>query len=118
MRLALSKSLHFAHGIVAADFGDSENTVEFVGQRADSLDESGDVRMALVVGLELEVERAGALLVRRRGGRIVAQLRIVHRKVECIDAEAVHTSLEPEPHDIQHGLLRFAVVEVELRLAR
>jgi hypothetical protein len=36
--------------------------------------------------------------------------------VERVEPEAVHPAIQPEPHDIEQGVLHRGVVDVELRL--
>ena len=117
MRLAFGKGAHFRFGFLAADFGDSEDRIVFVGQRAHPLDETGDVGMRHVVDPALEIERARARPVGRGRGRIVAQLRIVHREIERVDPEPVDPAVEPEARHREHRVLHCGIVHVELRLA-
>ena len=116
MLLAPGERLHFRLGLVPADFGDGENPVVSVGQRADPRDESRDVGMRHVVLLELEIERSRARPVGCRSRRIVAQFRVVHCEVQRIDAEAIDPAIKPEPHRCKHGILHLAIVHVHLRL--
>ena len=116
MGLALGEGLHLDFGFVPADLGNGEDSVISVGQRADAFDEARDVGMRHIVLLELEIERAGTRFVRRWGGRIVAQLRVVHREIRRIDAETVDAAFEPETHYVEHRILHRGVVHVELRL--
>ena len=116
MLLAPGERLHFHFGLVPADFGDGEDPVVSVCQRADPRDESRDVGMRHVVLLELEIERSRARPVGCRSRRIVAQFRVVHCEVQRIDAEAIDPAIKPEPHRCKHGILHLAIVHVHLRL--
>ena len=73
--------------------------------------------MRLAVALDLEIKGAGAGAAIVGGERIVAQVGIVHRMVERIEAEAVHPAIQPETHDVQQRILNHRVVDVKLGLA-
>jgi len=68
------------------------------------------------VDVGLEVERAGALA--GRGGGIVPELRVVHREIDGVEAEAVDAAVEPEAGDIEQGVLDLDIVQVQLGLLR
>ena len=72
--------------------------------------------MPLIVELQLKIERPRARAVGRGGGRIIGERRIMHREVDRIEPEPVHTAIEPEPCGIEQFLLHRRMVAVELRL--
>ena len=115
-RAACGEQLHLALGIVAAHLGDGELVAIGVDQRAHPLDKAGDVGMRLVVDFQLEIERPRARLAGVGRGRIVAQLRIVHREIDRVHAKAVDAAIKPEAQHVQQGCLHRRVVHVELRL--
>ncbi len=117
MIFACGEGLHLTLRLRAADFGDGEHAVIAIGQCANAGNEQRDVGMALVVKPLLEVEGAAAGPVGRGSSRIVAQFGIVHREVERIDAEPVHTAIKPEARNVQQGILHCGQMHVELRLA-
>ena len=113
--VAGGEGLHLALGVVAADLGHGEAAAVAVGQGADPLQEVGDGRVRLVVHLVLEVERPGPLAARRQG-RIVPEIRVVHREVDGVEAEAVDAAVQPEARHLQQGVLHRRIVHVQLRL--
>ena len=111
------EQLHLAIAVGTADLGHGEARVIAVEQRADALEEAGDRVVALVVGVELVIERArarDAVVQRRR--RIVAEAGIEHHEVDRIDTEAVDAPLQPEAGDVEERLLYRRMVAVNLRL--
>jgi hypothetical protein len=112
-----SEQLHFAVAVRATDFGDGEARVVAVEQRPDPFQEPGDRVVALVVAVQLIVERAGArdaVVIGR--GRIVAEGGIKHHEVDRVDPETIDAALQPEAGDIEERLLHRRVVPVDLRL--
>src|SRR4051794_28066123 len=73
--------------------------------------------MRLIVEVLLKLERAGALAASRRR-RIVAQLRVMHREVDPIEAKSVDSAVEPEARHVEYGVLDRSIVQVEVRLLR
>ena len=116
MILAMGEGLHLALGILAADLGNGEDRAVTVHLAAKRADEAGDIAVALVVQLELEIERAGARFASVGGGRIVGQFRIMHHEIDRIDAEAVDPAVEPEFRHADQCGLHLRVVPIELRL--
>ena len=51
-----------------------------------------------------------------RQGRVVLQTGGMQIEVDCVEAKVIHTQIKPEVHHIQHLLLNFGVVVVQVRL--
>ena len=114
--IALGEGLHLRIAVIPADFGDGKAIGIFVEHRTHLFQEQRNVRVALAVALDLEIIGARADATILRCGRIVAQLRVGHRMVDRIDAEAVDAAVEPEADNIQHSRLHLSIVQVDLRL--
>jgi len=103
--------------VIAAYLGHRETVAIAVGYLPYPLEELHDVGMRLVVKVLLEVERP-VPLTSASSGRIIAQLRVVHREVDRIDAETVDPSIQPEARDVQQRILHRWIMDVEIRLSR
>ena len=104
-----------AERLIAADLGEREPVAIAVDHLPQPLEELHDVGMRLVVELLLEVERPRALSSAGRR-RVIAQLGIVHRKVDRIEPEAVDTAVQPEARDLEHRILYLRIVKIEIGL--
>ncbi len=107
--------LHFAQRMIAANLGQGKAAAIAVRHRSQPLEEFDDVGVRLVVQVQLKIEGPRTLAARRRR-RIIAQLGVVHREVDRIDAEAVDAAAEPKACDVQQRILHGQVVDVEIRL--
>ena len=70
-----------------------------------------DVLEARIVAVHRERRRA-----RRR--RLVAQLVVLHRAIECVQAKAVDPAVQPEAHHVLHRPDHLGVAPVEVGLLR
>src|SRR3546814_14493927 len=86
-------------GLSAADLGDGEALAIAVAHRAQPGEEIGDLGLALVVEMALEIERPRADMAVVGRGRIVAQRGVAHREVDRVESEAIDAAIEPEPRD-------------------
>src|SRR3546814_19668613 len=75
-------------GLSAADLGDGEALAIAVAHRAQPGEEIGDLGLALVVEMALEIERPRADMAVVGRGRIVAQRGVAHREVDRVASEA------------------------------
>src|SRR3546814_4917929 len=103
-------------GLSAADLGDGEALAIAVAHRAQPGEEIGDLGLALVVEMALEIERPRADMAVVGRGRIVAQRGVAHREVDRVELEAIDAAFAPEPSDLKQCLLHRRVAPVELRL--
>lgn len=99
---------------------EGEPVVIFVQHLAHALHRPLVLRHVGIVDVLLQARRMRpvheiALLHRQR--RIVGELRVMQIGIRHIEAEAIHTSVEPEAQHIHAGFHHFLIVEVELRLA-
>ena len=112
----LSVGRHVRLGALAADLSHREPSPVLFGQRTDALEERDHLRLRLVVQGLLEVRGASPLPPARQRRRVVAELAVVHREVDGIEAEAVHPAVEPEPHALEQRVLNCGVVHVQVGL--
>ena len=49
-------------------------------------------------------------------GKVVAGRALALEEVHRVEPQAVHTKIEPEAHDVEHGVLHTRVVEIQIRL--
>ncbi len=92
-----------------------------VDQRAQLFDEGQVLRTRVVihvvlVGIGVVGAKAATAALLRGLGRVVAQLPIVETEVDGIEAHAIHATLQPEAHVVEHGAPHRLAVEVEIRL--
>ncbi|MNV50932.1 hypothetical protein D3C71_1429620 [compost metagenome] len=107
--------------IFRGDLAQADRAGVRVQQHAQLLDEADVFRLGVVVvvvlvGVRIVRTEAAAEALFQRLGRVVTQLCIVEAEVDRIQAEAIHATVEPEPHVIQRGLLHRRVVEVQVGL--
>ena len=88
-----------------------------VHQSPQALQEGQRLGLVHRVGVVLHQHRAVAALLGRRR-RVVAQLRVVRVQVGRVQAEAVHTAVQPEACDAQHRFLHRRAVKVQVRHLR
>ena len=92
-----------------------------VHQCAEALEELDVFRAVLVIEVVLVVVGVhcgsnGIVALLGRQSRIVAQFIIAEVEVDRVEAEAIDTAIEPEAGNVEHGILDFRIVEVEVRL--
>ena len=91
-----------------------------IEQQTDPAQERDIFRLALGVFMLLHVigiDRVGQMLVARPVGRVGTQFAVVEIIIDGVEPKPVNAALQPETHDIEHGILHVRIVEVQVGLA-
>ena len=99
---------------VAGDLAHHHPVGVLVGAPAQPLQDVQGLRARAVV--ERPLQPIGLDRVGVGPRRVVPQQRVMGVEVDHVQAEAVGAAVEPEPGDVEHGLLDLGVEQVEVRL--
>jgi len=74
----------------------------------------GVVVMVILIGVRIVRAEAAPGAFGRWLGRVVAQRGIVEAEIDGVQAQAVDTPIQPEPHVVQRGCAHLGVMEIEV----
>ena len=110
-------SAHLLQRLRTRHFCNRKNRSVFVCERPDTLQKFRNIAVGLIVNMLLQIKRprndSSARIVRR----IIPEIGIKHRKIQCIQSKPVYTSVQPETGGLQQGILHGGMMNIQLWLA-
>jgi hypothetical protein len=115
VRFSRSERLHLALRLVTPHFSNRKACVILIGERTNTRDEGRNLRLRLIVDMQLKIKRPCPDSIARWRRRVIGQCAIVHRKVNGIDAEPINTPVQPEFCNSKQRILNVGIMTIELR---